>query len=59
MGALSKQAQSGGLMQILSGAILNLGDAGSSSGALHGLFGGKEDAPAEKSISGLAKNFLK
>ncbi len=59
MGALSKQAQSGGLMQILSSAIPNLGESGSSLGGLDGLLGGNEDAPAEKSISGLAKNFLK
>ncbi len=59
MGALSKQAQSGGLTQILSSAIPNLEDAGSSLGALNGLLSGNEDPPAEKSISGLAKNFLK
>ncbi len=59
MGALSKQAQSGGLMQILSSAIPNLGDATSSLGALDGLLDGNEEAPAEKSISGLVKNFLK
>lgn len=59
MGALSKQANSGGLMQMLSGAIPSFGNSGSGLGALNNLLGGNEDAPAEKSISDLAKKFLK
>lgn len=59
MGALSKQAQSSGLMQLFSGGAPNLADAGRSLGMLDGLLGGNQGASAGNVLSGLAKNFLK
>ncbi|MDH3468575.1 MAG: DUF937 domain-containing protein [Gammaproteobacteria bacterium] len=59
MGALSKQAQWSGLMQMFSGGASNLGDAGRGLGMLEGLLGGDKTASAGNVLSGLAKNFLK
>ncbi len=59
MGALSKQAQSSGLMQMFSGVMPNLGDAERGLGMLDGLLGGNEGASAGNVLTGLAKKFLK
>lgn len=59
MGALSKKAQSSGLMQMFSGGAAKLGDGGRGLGMLEGLLGGDKGASAGNMLSGLAKNFLK